>query len=179
MIGLALQLGGFVVVALSLLAEWRAESSLTPLRMKTSRRGRENPWSPKGPVRPGRIEPSTSGSRYMIRPRTDWRELLSEYKRAVHGARAHTQGRALGEAVALVASDIVNIIERHEKAAAADWERQRELDEQMRKDLAHLFNEQARLLVEQQNSTRFRVRFEAIGLALSLLGTVIGTANAL
>ena len=62
-----------------------------------------------------------------------------------------------------------------EQLLAADWRRQATLDAETRAELARLFAEQSRLLVEQQQRTRKRVLAELAGLAVVAIGTVVGT----
>ena len=62
-----------------------------------------------------------------------------------------------------------------ETLLAKDWQRQADIDKALAQGLTRLFNDQARLLTEQQNRTRERVKWEMLGLVIALAGTVLSS----
>lgn len=154
-VGLVLQVGGTLVAAWAAWLEWRSDHRPDPPVLKEPARSPSNPWTvrldlPKHPrIRPADRRAWIQGDDVFPGPRGSDPELVQ------------------------LTETMVAWLGQREGLLAKDWRRQRTLDEEMRAELTRLFNDQARVLADQQAATRRRLRWEMVGLAAVLVGTVL------
>lgn len=157
-IGLALQLVGTALAAAALFAEWRDDATLTPGARRRVASKRDNPWQ---------------------KPLTNVRlRRVHRHERTDHERRLQTRGPGAAGThpdTLAVAEYFLQWIRAREDLMTKDWERQLKYDIEVNKELGRIVDEQLRLLREDQESTRSRVRVEMLGLLLVAIGTVIST----
>lgn len=103
--------------------------------------------------------------------RDEW--LNGRYGSIERTLRAPTSPRGSDPDLLAFGEYVVEWLTKRESLLADDWDRQLVVDDEMRRSLVHLFNEQSRLLADQERALKKRVRAELTGIFLVLLGTLI------
>ncbi len=154
-LGVALQVLGTIIAGVALVLEWRSESRIMARELKDDRERRVNPWK------------VTLRARYRA-PRSSDR---TSHQRQRFGYSPDPDAQA-------VTKFVRDHLAEREALLAADWKSHAAADQAMRDDPVHLFNEQARVLAEQQSRIRRRVMWEMFGLLLVVVGTTISSLAA-
>jgi hypothetical protein len=158
--GLVLQLLGVAIAFVALLLEYRSHSKVKAQTLSTRRdRPRVNPWRQDTRVRYQRPNPiELSAWKEWVRGRTLTALSTSQ--------RSDPEVLALGEF-------LLKQQKTRDELLALDWDHQAKDDDDVRARLKFLFEEQSRLLVEQETRSARRVRVEGVGLLIAAVGTII------